>query len=460
MRLERLTVLVVDDEPAVREVLRLRIEAWGPRVVLAGDVGEAERAILETPPDIVVSDVVLPDASGLELLARLTRENDTRPVILMTAHGSVDVAVDAMKRGARDFLLKPLDYGKLQSLILNAAAELERRQAARELDEKLERGAGLGEMVGTSRPMRELYRVVELLAASDASAILTGESGTGKEVVARTVHRLSRRRTAPFVAINAAAIPEGLVESELFGHEQGAFTGATHSRAGCFERANGGTLLLDEIAEMPVALQPKLLRILEEGRVRRLAGRSDIPLDVRVLAATNRAPAQAIREGRLREDLFYRLGVFELALPPLRERLDDLALLARHFLADFNRKHGTTVEGISDDARALLEAYAWPGNVRELRNVIERAVVLARTGWIEPLHLPPYLRAHVPGEEPTITLPVGITAAEAERRLILRTLELVGHNKAEAARCLGIDVKTLRSRLKAYGVVEGAGSLS
>jgi DNA-binding NtrC family response regulator len=400
----------------------------------------------------------LPDASGLELLARLTAEDATLPVILMTAHGSVDVAVEGMKKGARDFLLKPLDYAKLQALILSAAMEVEARREARALDERLERGgAGLGGLVGTSRPMRELYRLIELLAASDASAILTGESGTGKEVVARTVHEMSRRRGGPFVAVNAAAIPEGLVESELFGHEQGAFTGATHARAGCFELSNGGTLLLDEIAEMPIALQPKLLRILEAGKVRRLAGRNEIPLNVRVLAATNRPPAQAIREGRLREDLFYRLGVFELALPPLRERMDDLPLLARAFISEFNAKHGTEVEGLAEDARALLETYAWPGNVRELRNVLERAVVLARTHWVEQAHLPPYLRAHVPGGEPTITIPLGITAAEAERRLILRTLELVGQNKSEAARRLGMDVKTLRTRLKSYGVAEPAG---
>jgi len=450
MRLERLTVLVVDDEAALREVLRLRIEAWGPRVLTAEDVDEAERVIAESHPDLVISDVVLPGASGLELLQRLTREDPSRPVILMTAHGSVDVAVEAMKRGARDFLLKPLEYPKLQSLVVSAAAELERREEAHALDQRLARGAGLGRLVGSSRPMRELYRIVELLAHSDASAIITGESGTGKEVVAHTVHDLSRRSAGPFIAVNAAAIPEGLVESELFGHEQGAFTGATHPRPGCFELANAGTLFLDEIGEMPAALQPKLLRILEDGRVRRLGARKEVALDVRVLAATNRSPAQSIREGRLREDLFYRLGVFELALVPLRERVEDLPLLVRHFLGEFNRKHGTNVEGVSEDTRGLLEAYGWPGNVRELRNVIERAIILARSGWLEPANLPPYLRAHVPGSEPTLTLPVGITAAEAERRLFLRTLEQVGHNKAEAARRLGVDVKTLRSRLKGY----------
>lgn len=450
MQLDRLTVLVVDDEPAVREVLALRMEAWGPQVVVAGDVEEAERLIALRHPDLVISDVVLPDASGLELLGRLQREDRTRPVILMTAHGSVDVAVEAMKQGARDFLLKPLDYAKLQALVLSAAAELERRGETQALETRLARGAGLGALVGQSRAMRDLYRTIELLAQSDASAILTGESGTGKEIVARTIHDLSRRSGKPFLAINAAAIPEGLIESELFGHEQGAFTGAIHSRPGVFELSNAGTLLLDEIGEMPLSLQPKLLRILEDGRVRRLGGKKETELDVRVLSATNRAPSKAIREGRLREDLFYRLSVFELQLVPLRERMEDLPLLVQHFVKEFDQKHGTVVEGVSEEAQGRLEGYPWPGNVRELRNVIERAVIVAREGWIEPAHLPPYLRANAPGSEPTLVLPLGITAAEAERRLILKTLELVGNNKTEAARRLGMDVKTLRSRLRAY----------
>jgi len=450
MQLDRLTVLVVDDEPAVREVLSMRIEAWGPSVLVAQDVEEAEELIARHRPDLVISDIVLPEASGLDLLGRLMKEDRNLPVILMTAHGSVDVAVEAMKQGARDFLLKPLDYGKLQSLVVAAAAELEQRREALALDDRLERGSGLGRLVGQSRQMRELYRTIELLASSDASAVITGESGTGKEVVARTIHELSRRNAGPFVAINAAAIPEGLIESELFGHEQGAFTGAVHARPGCFELANRGTLFLDEISEMPAALQPKLLRILEDGRVRRLGGKAEMALDVRVLAATNRSPAEAIREGRLREDLYYRLSVFELLLPPLRERADDLPLLAQHFIREANRRHGTAVIGLSDDARGRLEAYAWPGNVRELRNVIERAVIVAREGWIETVHLPPYFRATTPGGEATLVLPIGITAAEAERRLVLKTLQLVGNNKTEAARRLGMDVKTLRSRLKEY----------
>jgi DNA-binding NtrC family response regulator len=444
------TVLVVDDEPVLREILALRLEHWGYGVRAAADVDEAERAIVEDRPDIVISDVVMPGVSGLELLRRLQSRGRRLPVILITAHGSIDAAVEAMKEGATDFLTKPLDYHKLHLLLETTASELAQQDELRALEARLDGGSGLGGLIGQSEPMRELYRMIELLASSDASAMITGESGTGKEVIARTVHELSTRRSGPFVAVNSAAIPEGLIESELFGHEKGAFTGAVRSRAGCFEQAHGGTLFLDEITEMPAALQPKLLRILEEGRVRRLGGAREVVFDVRVLAATNRPPAIAVRDGFLREDLFYRLNVFELAAPPLRERLDDLPLLAQHFVREFNRKHETKVEGLRDRARALLETYAWPGNVRELRNIVERSVILARSGWIEPMHLPPYVRGADPSAGAVIVLPLGTPAAEAEKQLILKTLEHVGQNKAEAARRLGLDVKTIRNKLRAY----------
>jgi DNA-binding NtrC family response regulator len=447
-------VLVVDDEAVLREVLSLRLERWGYAVRAAGDVEEAERMIEAEAPDIVVSDVVLPGASGLDLLRRLQAGGRRMPVILMTAHGSIDAAVEAMKEGATDFLTKPLDYTKLHLLIETAAAELRARGEVRALEARLSDARGLAGLVGQSAAMRDLYELTRLLASSDASAIITGESGTGKEVIARAVHELSARRGGPFVAVNAAAIPEGLIESELFGHEKGAFTGAVRARAGCFEQADGGTLFLDEIAEMPAALQPKLLRILEESQVRRLGGSREVAFDVRVLAATNRPPAVAVRDGYLREDLFYRLNVFELSAPPLRERLDDLPLLVQHFVSEFNRKHETGVVGVRETARALLEAYGWPGNVRELRNVIERAVILARDGWIEPTHLPPYLRGGGAGADAVIVLPVGTPAAEVEKRMILKTLEHVGQNKAEAARRLGLDVKTIRNKLKQYGEVD------
>jgi DNA-binding NtrC family response regulator len=443
-------ILIVDDEPTLRAVLSMRLERWGYRVRVASDVSEAEQLLADRVPDVVLSDVVLPGASGLELLRRLRGAGQEVPVLLMTAHGSIDTAVEAMKEGARDFLTKPLDYTKLHVLLEASAVEAGERRAARELEEQLDVGSGLGGLVGRSEPMRELYRMVELVAASDASAIITGESGTGKEVVARAIHELSGRRPGPFVAVNAAAIPEGLIESELFGHERGAFTGAVRAHAGCFEQASGGTLFLDEIGEMPAALQPKLLRILEAGRVRRLGGSSEITFDVRLLAATNRSPAEALEKGLLREDLFYRLNVFELRAPALRERLEDLSLLTQHFVREFNRKHGTTVSGVRGTTRALMAGYPWPGNVRELRNVMERAVILARSGWIEPEHLPPYVRGGEPGAEAVIVLPVGATAAEAEKRVILKTLEFVGNNKAEAARRLGLDVKTIRNKLRGY----------
>ncbi len=320
----------------------------------------------------------------------------------------------------------------------------------RRLQEQLTGEGASRRVIGHSRPMREVLKTIDLLAGSDASAIITGESGTGKEVVARAIHEMSARRNGPFLALNAAAIPDELVESELFGHEQGAFTGATRTREGCFEMANGGTLFLDEISEMPVQLQPKLLRVLEEGSARRIGGAREIPFDVRVIAATNRDPAIAVREGRLREDLFYRLSVFSVVLPPLRERSSDIPLLAQYFIGEFNTKHGASVHGVRAEAMEILRNAPWPGNVRELRNVIERAVIIARSGWIEPRHLPPYLRSESSGDG-SIRLRPGITLAEAERTLILETLARVGNNKAAAARELGVDVKTVRNKLKAYG---------
>jgi len=432
-------------------VLSLRIEDWGYHVTTAANAHDAERLIEESPPDLVLSDVVLPGTSGVELLKRLKHRDDRLPVILITAHGNIDAAVDAMKAGATDFLTKPLNYGALRELLQRMADDLRRREQTSALVQRLSAAGGPGGLVGGSRAMRKLYRTIELLASSDAPAIITGESGTGKEVVARTVHRLSSRRDGPFIAVNTAAIPEGLIESEIFGHEQGAFTGALRARPGCFELAHGGTLFLDEIGEMPLALQPKLLRILEDGRHRRLGGSKELSFDVRVLAATNRRPADAVRDGALREDLFYRLNVFELSLPALRERQEDIPLLAQHFVQEFVRKHQVHVEGVSESATELFQTYEWPGNVRELRNVVERAVIIARTGWIEAEHLPPYIQALQRSGSPTLVLPGGITLAEAERLLILHTLERVGGNKAEAARQLGIDVKTIRNRLKSFG---------
>lgn len=452
MNERRMKIVVVDDDVVMREVLEMRLRQWGYDVCLAADGHQAKDLVAAENPDIVISDVIMGDISGVELLQWLKAGNPARPVILMTAYGHVEVAVEAMKQGARDFLTKPLDYSKLKAVIEEAEKEVRQRWEAKRWAAELEKGAGFGPFIGVSAAMRQVYALIKTLAATDASVLITGESGTGKELVARTIHHLSPRAQGPFVAINAAAIPEGLIESEMFGHERGAFTGAIAVRPGCFELADGGTLLLDEIAEMPVGLQAKLLRVLEDGRVRRLGGRHEYVVNVRVLAATNQDPAQAIAAGKLREDLYYRLNVFTLALPPLRQRKEDIPLLVHHFLKEFNAKHGAQVEGVGAEAMNRLADYSWPGNVRELRNVMERAVILAKRGWIETTHLPPYIQHPAPGPGEKLVLPLGVSLAEAEKELILHTLKRLGNNKAEAARQLGLDVKTIRNKLKAYGI--------
>jgi transcriptional regulator with PAS, ATPase and Fis domain len=336
-------------------------------------------------------------------------------------------------------------------------ADLSLRHRAAELDQQLEDQPGFAGMIGRSEAMLEVFETVELLAKNEASAILTGASGTGKELVARSIHGLSSRAKKPFIALNCAAIPEGLIESELFGHTKGAFTGASQMRQGAFELADGGVLLLDEIAEMPINLQPKFLRILEDQRVRRLGGSRDIEFDVRVIAATNRPIDAAIADEMLREDLYFRLAVFEVRLPDLKDRDGDIPLLVQAFIREFNRKHDTDVQGVRDDALEQLERHHWPGNVRELRNVIERATIVAGSGWIETGQLPLFLRAPREEDEPKLTLEVGeTTASEAEKELILRTLEVTGNNKAETARRLELDVKTIRNKLKRYEKEDGA----
>ena len=447
-------VLVVDDEPAIREVLEMILQEWGYDVRLASDGAEAKEMVESYDPDVVISDVVMPQLSNLDLLRCLKTGNPNRPVILVTAHASIDLAVESMKQGAQDFITKPMDYPKLRAILKAAESDIEMRQTSRKLTSELEQGSGFGEFVGVSKAMREVYDLIKSLSTTDAAALITGESGTGKELAAKTIHHLSRRADGPFIAVNSAAIPETLIESEVFGYEKGAFTGAVSVRQGCFELANGGTLFLDEIGEMPIMLQPKLLRVLEDGKVRRLGGKQEVAFDVRVIAATNQEPRNAIADAKLREDLYYRLTVFTIALPPLRERKEDIPLLAQHFIGEFNKKHTAQVEALRDDAMEIITAYSWPGNVREFRNVMERAVILSKGEWIETFHLPPYLRGSGGEISTKLVLPVGITAAEAERELILKTLERTGHNKAEAARQLGLDVKTIRNKLKTYKIEE------
>lgn len=453
MKKRNIKILVVDDDAAMREVLEMRLREWGYEVFLAGDGVEGKRKAESCSPDIVISDVIMPQMSGMDLLRALKAGNAGRPVVLITAEASIPQAVEAMIQGAKNYIEKPIDYTKLRELLEATEQEIDLHRESLRLASRLESGAGFGDFVGTSKPMREVYDLISKISGNDASVIVTGESGTGKELVARTIHELSSRARGAFIAVNAAAIPENLMESEIFGHERGAFTGATGVRAGCFELANHGTLFLDEIAEMPRALQPKLLRVLEDRRVRRVGGSREFQVDVRVLAATNRDPREAVEKGKLREDLFYRLNVFTVALPTLRERVSDIELLAQAFLRRFNKKHDREVESCSSETMDILKAYPWPGNVRELKNVLERAVILADGTRIEPPHLPEYV-LNPPDTDSGMTPGISgnPSAAQAEKDLILRTLKSTGNNKAEAARRLGLDVKTIRNKLKTYGI--------
>jgi DNA-binding NtrC family response regulator len=440
-------VLIVEDDPATRTGLSELVQAWGFMTDEAPDGETAMRKVTSFRPAIIVSDLVMPRMGGLELLRALQDQLTDLTFILLTAQGTVDSAVEAIKDGAYDYLSKPVDPQRLQILLQKAVERQETLREVRQLRRQLREQGSFGRIIGNSPGIRTVYRVIEQSAPTSASVLIAGESGTGKELIAQTIHELSPRATFPFVAINCAAIPETLLESEIFGHEKGAFTGATDRRTGVFELAHRGTLFLDEIAEMTPATQVKLLRVLQERMFRRLGGRQEISVDVRVIAATNVVPQDAVNSGKLREDLFYRLNVFALDLPPLRERREDIPLLVQSFLNEFNRVNAKAVRAVDQEAMYLLERYPWPGNIRELRNVIERATILADSEFIEPKHLPPTLITR--GEEslPTMTISPGTTVDEAERRLILLTLDHTRNNKTRAAEILGISLKTLHNKL-------------
>jgi DNA-binding NtrC family response regulator len=397
----------------------------------------------------------MPRMDGMQLLEQIAEAPQPVAVILLTALGSVDSAVNAMKRGAFDFIEKPVNPTRLRNILQNAS-RLRGTERELEANRRRLRDVGvLGSLVGSSKSMQEIFHLIEMVAPSTASVLITGESGTGKELVARTIHSLSSRKSKPFVAINCAAIPETLIESEVFGHEKGAFTGALERRTGCFELAEGGTLLLDEIGEMPIATQAKLLRVLEDRKLRRLGAKTETSVDVRVLAATNKPPEEAVARGELRNDLYYRLNVFNIHMPPLRDHLDDLPALVNSLLADMNEKHDRSVAGVSEAVMTAFQSHAWPGNVRELRNTLERAVIVCNGPAVEPKHLPPGFGKfvqRVPVQEAnSIHLGVGTTVDEAERLLILKTLESTHNNKTKAAEILGISLKTLHNKLKEYG---------
>ncbi|MFZ1086841.1 MAG: sigma-54 dependent transcriptional regulator [Terracidiphilus sp.] len=455
-----LKVLIVEDEPHALMGLAELISGWGYRTETARDGIEGWEKALAWDPAIVVTDLKMPRMDGIGLLTKLTEEGSTLNanlvVIVLTAMGSIQLAVEAMKLGAYDFLQKPVDATRLRTILANATRQRETTLELEVVRRRLRETGVLGALVGSSKPMREIFGLIEQIAPSNVSVLITGESGTGKELVARTLHDLSPRKAQPFVAVNCAAIPETLIESEIFGHEKGAYTGAVERRIGCFELANGGTLLLDEIGDMPLATQTKLLRVLEERKLRRLGARTEQDVDVRVLSATNRDPKQAVALGHLRADLFYRLNVFNIHMPPLRDHLEDLPAMAEVMMAEMNQKHGRRVSGLAASMLHRLMAFDWPGNARELRNVIERAVILGTDG--APLyasHLPSGFGKAQSQAEPhieagTMQLRVGTTMGEAERQLILHTLESTGQNKTRAAEILGISPKTLHNKLREY----------
>jgi DNA-binding NtrC family response regulator len=457
-------VLIVEDEENERTGMAELIRAWGYDTDTASDGVQGLEKVEGWNPGIVITDLRMPRMDGMQLLERIAAQPQPVAVILLTAQGSVDAAVSAMKTGAFDFIEKPVNPTRLRNILQNASRL---RGAERELEasrRKLRDIGVLGSLVGPSKRMQEVFRLIEMVAPSTASVLITGESGTGKELVARTVHSMSNRKPKPFVAINCAAIPETLIESEIFGHEKGAFTGALERRTGCFELAEGGTLLLDEIGEMPIGTQAKLLRVLEDRKLRRLGSKSETSVDVRVLAATNKVPEDAVAKGQLRNDLFYRLNVFNIQLPPLRDHKEDLAALVLALLEDMNQKHGRNVAGISDTVAGAFQAYAWPGNVRELRNTLERAVIVCDGALIEMKHLPPGFGQVIPRapvqEANAVRLGVGTTVDEAERLLILKTLEATNNNKTRAAEILGISLKTLHNKLKEYGAQSEAAEAS
>jgi DNA-binding NtrC family response regulator len=453
--MSREKVLIVEDEENERTGLAELVSSWGYAAETARDGQEGYEKVAGWSPNIVITDLKMPRLGGLELLEKISGDSQTIAVIVVTAQGSIDSAVQAMRIGAYDYITKPIDTSRLRTILQNASALLDTRVELEATRRKLRDAGSLGALIGPSRKMQEIFRLIEMVAPSTASVLITGASGTGKELVARTIHELSPRRTKPFVAINCAAIPETLIESEIFGHEKGAFTGALERRTGCFELAEGGTLLLDEIGEMPIATQAKLLRVLEDRKLRRLGSKTETTVDVRVLAATNKVPEEAVARGELRNDLYYRLNVFNIHMPTLREHREDIPDLVQALLSEMSTKHGRRIATVSEAVLNALRNYSWPGNVRELRNTLERAVIVCEGPIIETKHLPPGF-GHAPvrlseEDSDSIRVGVGTTVGEAERLLILKTLESTNNNKTRAAEILGISLKTLHNKLKEYG---------
>ncbi|MGO9242150.1 MAG: sigma-54-dependent transcriptional regulator [Bryobacteraceae bacterium] len=449
-------VLIVDDELNQRSALARMLAAWGYATETAENGRDALEKLRAVATDAIITDLNMPVMSGMQMLEELQRTGGAPPAIVLTAFGSVEKAVETVRDlGAFWYLEKPVRPKELRAILERAIEQRRLAQRGERLERELSSRGVLGGMVAHSEAMRAIFALLQQAAPTRATILITGETGSGKEVAARAIHELSPRRSKPFLAINCAALPETLIESELFGHEKGAFTGAAERRAGCFELASGGTLLLDEIGEMPAATQGQLLRVLEDRKVRRLGSGKEIDVDVRIIASTNRDLHSAIQRGEFREDLYFRLNVFEVHLPPLRERREDIPAIAEALIRELNRRHECRVTEISADVLELFQRYPWPGNARELRNVLERAVILCGEGTVTARHLSAGF-AGLP-QEPraeggdTLVLRAGVTVEEAERQLILLTLHQTGNNRTRAAEILGLSVKTLFNKLRQYG---------
>ncbi len=458
------TILVVDDEHLIRWSLEQQLQREGYTVLLADSGAEALRKVQAEPPDLVLLDIRLPDADGLEILERLRAGDPESLVIMITAHGGVESAVRAMKLGAYDYVIKPFDMEELKLTVRKALETRTLRRDVARYQAEVRLGSCLCDLIGTSRIVQDLHALIPRIAQSDATTVLLeGESGTGKDLVARIIHYESARARAPFLAVNCVALPEHLLESELFGHERGAFTDAKALKKGLFEQADGGTVYLDEIGDMKLGLQAKLLRLIEEKTFRRVGGTRDLKVDVRIIAATNRELTRALETGEFRKDLYYRLKVFPIYIAPLRERPEDILPLCECFVARLGREMRRPSLEISPEARALLQAYHWPGNVRELRNVMERAMILAGGGTLRPEHLPPEIdrAARAQGAKPSLpskpapaALPAeGLRLEEVERDLVRQALEATDGNQVRAARLLGISRDALRTRMKKFGLL-------
>jgi two-component system response regulator HydG len=449
-------ILVVDDDPGVRTSLRQLLGARGYAVDEASDGAAALERIAEMPPDLVITDLSMPRMDGMQLLAELGAREIELPVIVVTAAAEVGAAVAAMRAGAADYVAKPVDLEELALAVGRAIAHREVRVENENLRRQIreQHGEGLQGLLGSSASMQRVYSMVKQVAPSRATVLITGESGTGKGELARAIHALSTRSDKPFVSVNCAALVETLLESELFGHEKGSFTGADRRRVGRFEQAHGGTLFLDEVAEIPAGTQVKLLNVLQDRSFERVGGNESIKVDVRILAATNRDLAGDVASRRFREDLYYRLNVVSIEMPPLRLRGSDIVALADHFLRRFALENHKPIEGFTEQAKLKLRSYRWPGNVRELENAIERAVVLCDKRLIDEDHLPGGAGAgsHLEG----LAIP-GATMAELERYAILRTLEAVDGSTVRAAEMLDISVRTIQYRLHEYGLAKGRG---